>query len=55
MMMIVSSSDFFIESERVFEKYRLNPPNPLKKGEQESKSPFFKGDLGGLIAYDCNK
>jgi hypothetical protein len=24
----------------------FDPPNPLKKGEQELKVPLFKGDLG---------
>ena len=28
----------------------FDPPNPLKKGELESKVPLFKGDLGGSRA-----
>ena len=30
----------------------FDPPQPpLKKGEPDSKSPFFKGDLGGSLQY----
>ena len=29
----------------------FDPPQPpLKKGEPDSKSPFFKGDLGGSLS-----
>jgi hypothetical protein len=37
------------EYERVLEKRRFNPPNPLKKGAKiRILVPLFKGDLGGF-------
>jgi hypothetical protein len=40
-LLVEMSHDLGIHS--MSEKRRFNPPNPLKKGEQESKSPFLRG------------
>jgi hypothetical protein len=42
--------DSLIIVERVFEKRRFNPPNPLKKGAKiRILVPLFKGDLADAL------
>jgi hypothetical protein len=69
-MGMVNRSSTKVASKRVFEKYRLIPPTPLERGvrvkvprlvpfhdrgTRPERHPLFKGDLGGLTAYDCHK